>query len=105
MLICPGSFPLIRSRPWARKCAAVESLDAVQSSSADQTGPAAPNPLLALPFVPALEALGPESWDVVEPATFPRATLHFRTTTCCASSALTTLRWPMPTPSRPTAAL
>jgi hypothetical protein len=50
----------------------------VQSSSADQAGPAAPNPLLALPFVPALEALGPEYWDVVEPATFPRATLRFR---------------------------
>ncbi|MEI6615711.1 MAG: protein adenylyltransferase SelO family protein [Cyanobium sp. ELA507] len=50
----------------------------MQSSSADQAGPAAPNPLLALPFGPALEALGPEYWDVVEPATFPRATLHFR---------------------------
>ena len=28
--------------------------------------------------MPALGALGPEYWEVVEPATFPRATLHFR---------------------------
>ncbi len=36
------------------------------------------NPLLALPFEPAIEALGPEYWDVVEAASFPRTTLRFR---------------------------
>jgi hypothetical protein len=61
--------------------------------------------LLRGAFVPALEALGPESWDIVEPATFPRATLHFRNNDLLRQLGLTTLRWPMPTPSRPTAAL
>ena len=38
----------------------------------------AANPLLALPFEPALEALGDAYWDVVEAASFPRTTLRFR---------------------------
>ncbi|MCU0528108.1 MAG: protein adenylyltransferase SelO family protein [Cyanobium sp. Prado107] len=32
------------------------------------TPPARGNPLLALPFEPAVEALGPEDWDVAEAA-------------------------------------
>jgi uncharacterized protein YdiU (UPF0061 family) len=39
---------------------------------------ARPNPLLGLPFVGALEDLGPEYWDVVEAATFPLTRLRFR---------------------------
>ena len=52
--------------------------DSVQPSSAERAGPAAPNPLLALRFEAAIEALGPEYWDGVEAATFPRTTLRFR---------------------------
>lgn len=37
-----------------------------------------PNPLLSLPFEAALESLGPDYWDVVEAACFPRTTLRFR---------------------------
>ena len=37
-----------------------------------------PNPLLSLPFEAAIEGLGPEHWDVVEAAPFPRTTLRFR---------------------------
>jgi len=37
-----------------------------------------PNPLLALPFEPSIEGLGSDYWDVVEAASFPRATLRFR---------------------------
>jgi uncharacterized protein YdiU (UPF0061 family) len=37
-----------------------------------------PNPLLALPFEPSIEGLGPDYWDLVEAAAFPRATLRFR---------------------------
>ncbi len=36
------------------------------------------NPLLALPFEAAIEALGPDYWDVVEAASFPSTTLRFR---------------------------
>jgi uncharacterized protein YdiU (UPF0061 family) len=39
---------------------------------------ARPNPLLGLPFEPALEGLGPDYWDVVEAAQFPRTRLRFR---------------------------
>jgi uncharacterized protein YdiU (UPF0061 family) len=39
---------------------------------------AATNPLLALPFEPAIEGLGPDYWDVVDAAPFPRTTLRFR---------------------------
>lgn len=39
---------------------------------------ARPNPLLGLPFVGALEDLGPEYWDVVEAAAFPLTRLRFR---------------------------
>ena len=38
----------------------------------------APNPLLALPFEPSIEGLGPDYWDVVEAAAFPSTTLRFR---------------------------
>ena len=37
-----------------------------------------PNPLLSLPFEAAIEGLGPDTWDVVEAASFPRTTLRFR---------------------------
>lgn len=37
-----------------------------------------PNPLLGLPFEAAIEALGPEYWDVVEAAPFPLTRLRFR---------------------------
>ncbi|MBW4531690.1 MAG: YdiU family protein [Aphanothece saxicola GSE-SYN-MK-01-06B] len=37
-----------------------------------------PNPLLGLPFEGAIEALGPEYWDVVEAAQFPLTRLRFR---------------------------
>ncbi len=37
-----------------------------------------PNPLLSLPFEAAIEGLGPEYWDVVEAAVFPRTSLRFR---------------------------
>lgn len=37
-----------------------------------------PNPLLSLPFEASIESLGPEHWDVVEAAAFPRTTLRFR---------------------------
>ena len=37
-----------------------------------------PNPLLGLPFEGAIEALGPEYWDVVEAAPFPLTRLRFR---------------------------
>ncbi len=40
--------------------------------------PASPNPLLGLPFEPAIEGLGPEYWDVVEAADFPLTLLRFR---------------------------
>lgn len=36
------------------------------------------NPLLALPFEPSIEGLGPNYWDVVEAASFPLARLRFR---------------------------
>lgn len=36
------------------------------------------NPLLALPFEPSLEGLGPDYWDVVEAARFPLTRLRFR---------------------------
>ena len=36
------------------------------------------NPLLALPFEPSIEGLGPDYWDVVEAASFPRTQLRFR---------------------------
>ncbi|MGB5135928.1 MAG: YdiU family protein [Prochlorococcaceae cyanobacterium] len=36
------------------------------------------NPLLSLPFEPAVEGLGPDYWDVVEAARFPRTQLRFR---------------------------
>jgi len=36
------------------------------------------NPLLALPFEPSLEGLGPDYWDVVEAAGFPLTRLRFR---------------------------
>ena len=39
---------------------------------------ARPNPLLGLPFESALEDLGPDYWDVVEAAPFPRTRLRFR---------------------------
>ncbi len=35
------------------------------------------HPLLALPFEPSIEGLGPECWDVVEAASFPLARLRF----------------------------
>jgi serine/tyrosine/threonine adenylyltransferase len=38
----------------------------------------APNPLLALEYIPALEALGTEYYDVVEAAEFPQHRLRFR---------------------------
>ena len=41
-------------------------------------GVSATNPLLALAFEPAIEALGEAYWDVVEAASFPRTTLRFR---------------------------
>ena len=50
----------------------------MQPPSAEQAGPAAPNPLLALRFETAIEAFGPEYWDRVEAAAFPRTTLRFR---------------------------
>jgi uncharacterized protein YdiU (UPF0061 family) len=40
--------------------------------------PPGANPLLALPFESSLEGLGPDYWDVVEPASFPRTSLRFR---------------------------
>lgn len=40
--------------------------------------PAIANPLLGLPFEPAVEGLGPDYWDVVEAARFPRTQLRFR---------------------------
>jgi serine/tyrosine/threonine adenylyltransferase len=39
---------------------------------------ARPNPLLGLPFEPAIEALGPEYWDLVEAVSFPVTRLRFR---------------------------
>ena len=39
---------------------------------------AATNPLLALPFEPAIEGLGPDCWDVADAASFPCTTLRFR---------------------------
>jgi hypothetical protein len=36
------------------------------------------NPLLALPFEPSIEGLGPDYWDVVEAAGFPLARRRFR---------------------------
>jgi hypothetical protein len=39
---------------------------------------ASPNPLLALPFEPSIEALGEAYWDVVEAAAFPQSRLRFR---------------------------
>ena len=39
---------------------------------------ASPNPLLGLPFEPAIEGLGPEYWDPVEAASFPLTRLRFR---------------------------
>ena len=36
------------------------------------------NSLLALPFEPSIEALGPDYWDVVEAAQFPSTQLRFR---------------------------
>ena len=36
------------------------------------------NPLLGLPFEPAIEGLGPEYWDLVEAASFPLIRLRFR---------------------------
>ena len=38
---------------------------------------ASPNPLLALPFEPSIEALGEAYWDVVEAAAFPQSRLRF----------------------------
>ncbi len=40
--------------------------------------PASPNPLLGLPFEPAIEGLGSDYWDVVEAADFPLTRLRFR---------------------------
>ncbi|MCT0211992.1 YdiU family protein [Synechococcus sp. CS-1326] len=36
------------------------------------------NPLLGLPFEPAVESLGPQHWDVVKAASFPLSRLRFR---------------------------
>jgi uncharacterized protein YdiU (UPF0061 family) len=36
------------------------------------------NPLLGLPFEPAIESLGSDYWDVVEAAAFPFTRLRFR---------------------------
>lgn len=65
---------------WATIIPAIYHAD-LSSAAAPGSGVgrgALPPALLPLPFVSALEALAPEVWDVVEPATCPRATLHVR---------------------------
>ncbi len=50
----------------------------MSTAAGPEGGAAIANPLLALPFEPAVEGLGPEYWDVVEAARFPRTQLRFR---------------------------
>lgn len=59
-------------------CAARPAASAAGHDQAPLRAAPLSNPLLSLPFEPALEQLGPDYWDGVEPACFPRTTLRFR---------------------------